>query len=185
MKHAETSYIIFVMLFLALGTGLVGGLKLSKIFDLILKGMQKNLHLFFIFLLLDPFLNLIDSAGGFRALTQLFAPLEHLGGKPMIAILTGLTGAFGMPAAAVAVIQMLYKMFSPSAIAMQLSMTTFAFSILLATRITNFAYPGANMFAAMGFANSENVKAMIKNGLTVTVVQVVFLIIHSFFSNFR
>ena len=61
---------------------------------------------------------------------------------------------------------------------LQLSITTFAFAMLLATRITNFAYPGANMFAAMGFAESKNVKAMIRNGLTVTVVQCIFLVIY-------
>src|SRR5579863_6407608 len=174
--HAKTSYVIFVMLFLALSTGFCGGLSLNRIFELLVDGMKKNFHLFFIFLLLDPFLNLVQSAGGFKALTTLFLPLEHFGGKPMIAILTGITGAFGMPAAAAAVIKMLHEMFSPVAMQMQLSTTTFAFSMLLATRVTNFAYPGANMFAAMGFAESENIKAMIKNGLTVTVLQVVFLI---------
>lgn len=179
MTQAKTSFVIFVMLFLAVGTGWVGGLKLSKIFELIVTGMQKNLHLFFIFLLLDPFLNLVQKAGGFQALTQLLLPLEHWGGKSMIAILTGLTGAFGMPAASAAVIKMLYELFSPVALQMQLPMITFAFSMLLATRITNFAYPGANMFAAMGFAGSENLKAMIKNGLTITVVQVIFLVIYS------
>lgn len=178
-NHAKTSYVIFVMLFLALFTGFCGGLSLNKIFTLLVDGMKKNFHLFFIFLLLDPFLNLVQSAGGFKALTTLFLPLEHFGGKPMIAILTGITGAFGMPAAAAAVIKMLHEMFSPIAMQMQLSMTTFAFSMLLATRITNFAYPGANMFAAMGFAESENIKAMIKNGLTVTVVQVGFLVVYS------
>ncbi len=179
MFHATTSYVIFVMLFLSILTGLVGGLKLGKTFDLIVAGMQKNLHLFFIFLLLDPFLNLVQSAGGFKALMQLFVPLEKFGGKPMITFLTGVTGAFGMPAAAAAVIKMLYEMFSPAVLSLQLPMISFAFSMLLATRVTNFAYPGANMFAAMGFAGSENVKAMIKNGLTVTVVQVIFLIIYS------
>ena len=72
-----------------------------------------------------------------------------------------------------------YQLFSPIAIQMQLPIITFAFSMLLATRITNFAYPGANMFAAMGFAGSENIKAMIKNGLTVTVVQLLFLVLYS------
>ena len=120
----------------------------------------------------------MQSAGGFHALMQLFIPLEKVGGKPMVAILTGLTGAFGMPAAAAAVIKMLYEIFSPTALQIKLSLTTFAFSILLATRITNFAYPGANMFAAMGFAHSVNIKAMIKNGLTVTVIQVIFLIVY-------
>lgn len=179
LLHAKTSYVIFVMLFLALSTGFCGGLSLKRIFALLVDGMKKNFHLFFIFILLDPFLNLVQSAGGFKSLTALFLPLEHLGGKPMIAILIGITGAFGMPAAAAAVIKMLHEIFSPAAIQMQLNITTFAFSMLLATRITNFAYPGANMFAAMGFAQSENIKAMIKNGLSITVVQVVFLIIYS------
>ncbi len=179
MTHAKTSYVIFVMLFLAIATGLIGGMSLKKIFELIISGMQKNFHLFIIFILLDPFLNLVQSAGGFKALMQLFIPLEAFGGKPMLNILTGLTGAFGMPAASAAVIKMLYTTFSPSALVMQLPMTTFAFSILLATRITNFAYPGANMFAAMGFAESSNLKAMVINGLTVTAVQVLFLIFYS------
>ena len=60
-------------------------------------------------------------------------------------------------------------------------MISFALCMLFATRVTNYAYPGANMFAAMGFAGSENVKAMIKNGLTVTVVQVLFLVVYSLF----
>lgn len=176
---AKTSFVIFVMIFLALVTGLVGGLSFKRICSLLIAGMQKNFHLFIIFILLDPFLKLIQLAGGFKALTQLFVPLILAGGKSTLAILIGITGAFGMPAASAAVIQMLHEMFAPAAMQLQLATTTFAFSLLIATRITNFAYPGANMFAAMGFADSENIKAMIKNGLTVTVVQVLFLIGYS------
>lgn len=179
INKAGTSYVVFVMFFLSLLAGLVGGLSLTRIYELLIDGMKKNFHLFVIFILLDPFLNLVQSAGGFDALMKLFIPLEQFGGKGMLSILIGLTGAFGMPAASAAVIKMLHEMFSPAAMEMQLSVTTFAFSMLLATRITNFAYPGANMFAAMGFAESENIKAMIKNGLTVTVVQVGFLVIYS------
>jgi TRAP-type transport system large permease protein len=177
--QAKTSFVIFVMAYLAISTGLFGGLSIAKIFELLIRGMKKNFHLFVIFLLLGPFLHLIQSAGGFKALAALFIPLIQFGGKPVTAILTGLTGAFAMPAASPAVIKMLYEMFSKIAAETGLSITTFAFSILLATRITNFVYPGANMFAAMGFAGSENIKAMIKNGLTVASVQVVFLIIYS------
>ncbi len=179
VSHAKTSFVIFVMLFLAISTGLVGGLSLKRIFELIVDGMKKNFSLFFIFLLLGPMLDLVQTAGGFAALMKLFVPLEHFGGKALLTVLIGLTGAFGMPAASAAVIKMLHEMFSPAAIEMQLSVTTFAFSMLLATRITNFAIPGANMFAAMGFAESQNIKAMIKNGLTVAAVQIAFLIAYS------
>lgn len=178
---AKTSYVIFVMLFLAISTGLVGGIKLNRIFELLVDGMKKNFHLFVIFILLGPMLDLVQSAGGFTALLKVFAPLQQMGGQAILTILIGLTGAFGMPAASAAVIKMLHDMFSPSVLALNLSVTTFAFSMLLATRITNFAIPGANMFAAMGFARSENIKAMIKNGLTVTAVQIIFLIGYAFF----
>lgn len=179
ISQAKTSYVIFVMLFLTLLTGLVSGLGVKRIFDLLVKGMNQNLHLFFLFVLFDPFMSLIQRAGGFHALTELFTPLMNLGGKPVLSILIGVTGAFGMPGAAEATINMLHQMFTPAAVYLQLSMTTFALCMIFATRVTNYAYPGANMFAAMGCAGSENIKAMIKNGLTVTVVQIVFLVIYS------
>ena len=179
MFNGKTSFVIFVMLFLAFTTGFTGGLNVKRIFALLIEGMKKSLHLFFLFVLFDPFMNLIQKAGGFHALTEIFTPLMHMGGKPVLSILIGFTGAFGMPGAAEATIKMLNEMFTPTAIHLQLSMTTFALCMLFATRVTNYAYPGANMFAAMGFAGSENIKAMIKNGLTVTVVQVTFLIIYS------
>ncbi len=182
--HAKTSYVIFVMFSLSLAVGLISGLSLTQIFNLIIEGMKKNFHLFIIFILLDPFLNLIEHAGGFHALTKIFIPLMNYGGRPVLSILIGITGAFGMPAASAAVIKMLHQMFEPSAITLGLTSVNFALSMLLATRVTNFAYPGANMFAAMGFAGSENIKAMIKNGLVVTFIQVSFLILYSILVNY-
>lgn len=181
LAHAKTSYVIFVMLFLACTAGISGKLSLKEIFNLLLEGMQKNLHLFFLFILFDPFMALIHQAGGFNALTDLLTPLINSGGRPALSILIGFTGAFGMPGAAEATIKMLHQLFTPSVMHMHLPMITFALCMLFATRVTNYAYPGANMFAAMGFAGSDNIKAMIQNGITVTLVQVSFLIIYSLF----
>ena len=177
--NAKTSFVIFVMLFLSFVTGYTSGLSTKRIFGLLISGMQKNLHLFFLFVLFDPFMNLIQSAGGFSALTQILTPLIHFGGKPILSIIVGFTGAFGMPGAAEATIKMLYQTFSPSAITLNMKMTSFALCMLFATRVTNYVYPGPNMFAAIGYAGSENIKAMIKNGLMVTLVQVIFLIGYS------
>lgn len=179
--QAKTSYVIFVMLFLIFVAGLASKLSLKQIFNLLVEGMQKSLHLFFLFILFDPFMALIHQAGGFAALTQLLTPLITLGGKPVLSLFIGLTGAFGMPGAAEATIKMLHQLFNSAVIQMQLPIVTFALCMLFATRVTNYAYPGANMFAAMGFAGSENVKAMIQNGLIVTGVQVLFLIAYSLF----
>lgn len=182
LTQAKTTYVIFVMLFLAFITGLVNKLNLNQVFKLLVVGMQKSMHIFFLFLLFDPFMALIHQAGGFNALTELLTPLINLGGKPILSMLIGFTGAFGMPGAAEATIKMLHQLFYPSVLQMQLPMITFALCMIFATRVTNYAYPGANMFAAMGFAGSENVKAMIQNGLMVTAVQVLFLIVYSLFS---
>lgn len=181
LAQAKTSYVIFVMLFLALTTGLLSQLSLNQIVKLLLDGMRKSIHLFFLFLLFDPFMALIHQAGGFTALTELLTPLIALGGKHVLAMLIGFTGAFGMPGASEATIKMLHHLFYPSVVQMQLPMISFALCMIFATRVTNYAYPGANMFAAMGFAGSKNVKAMIQNGLTVTAVQIMFLIIYSLF----
>ncbi|MCW8398984.1 TRAP transporter large permease subunit [Legionella sp. PATHC038] len=181
LTQAKTPYVIFVMLFLALITGLTSKLSLNQTFKLLITGMQKSLHLFFLFILFDPFMILIHQAGGFSALTELLTPLIHLGGKPVLTMLIGFTGAFGMPGAAEATIKMLHQLFFPSVLQMQLPMITFALAMIFATRVTNYAYPGANMFAAMGFAGSENIKAMIQNGLIVTAVQILFLIGYSLF----
>jgi H+/gluconate symporter-like permease len=181
VNQAQTPYVIFVMLFLALSTGLVSRLTIKTIITLMLKGMQKSLHLFCLFILFDPFMLLIQKAGGFHALTELLMPLIHLGGKPILSILIGFTGAFGMPGAAEATIKMLHQLFNPVVMKMQLPVLSFALAMVFATRVANYAYPGANMFAAMGFAGSENIKAMMKNGLTVTLVQVLFFIVYSLF----
>lgn len=181
--QAKTSYVIFVMIFLTLVTGLAGQLSLKHIFNLLVEGMQKSLHLFFLFILFDPFMSLIHEAGGFQALTELLTPLIYMGGKPVLSMLIGFTGAFGMPGAAEATIKMLHQLFSPAVLQLHLPMITFALCMLFATRVTNYAYPGANMFAAMGFAGSDNVRAMIQNGLMVTAVHVFFLIMYSLFLN--
>lgn len=181
LNQAKTSYVVFVMLFLALVTGLLSRLNLKEIVSLLIQGMQKSMHLFCLFILFDPFMLLIHQAGGFHALTELLMPLIHLGGKPILTLLIGFTGAFGMPGAAEATINMLHQLFTPAVFEMQLPMISFALCMIFATRVTNYVYPGANMFAAMGFAGSENVKAMMKNGLTVTAVHVFFLIVYSVF----
>lgn len=178
--QAKTSYVVFVLLFLSIFTGFSAKLQLQQTVKLIVSGMKKNLHLFCLFVLFDPFMKLIHQAGGFQALAKVLTPLIHSGGKPVLSLLIGFTGAFGMPGAAEATIKMLHDLFAPAVLQLQLPIISFAFCMIFATRVTNYAYPGANMFAAMGCAGSENIKAMIQNGLAVTVVQIIFLIFYSF-----
>ena len=164
---------------LAIITGLVGGLKFNDTLKLIVKGMAGNVELFFIFLLLEPFINFIELAGGFKALTAVLTPLVHLGGKTAIVILGGLVGAFGISGATVAELKMLHSMFEPLLSQAGVSMLAWSVALIVATRVTNFIYPGPNMFSSMGFAETKDVKSMLKNGWVVAICQTIFLIIYA------
>ncbi|HXX34243.1 MAG TPA: permease [Thermodesulfobacteriota bacterium] len=179
IANATTPYVIVVILGLAIITGGVGGLNFNQILKLVIKGMAGNVGLFFLFLLLDPFINFIKLAGGFKALAILLKPLIDLGGKTAIVILGGLIGAFGISGATVATLNMLHSMFNPMLSKLGVSMLAWSVALIVATRVSNFIYPGANMFSSLGFAETKDLKSMLKNGWVVAGCQIFFLIIYS------
>ncbi|MDF2564949.1 MAG: rane protein [Massilibacillus sp.] len=179
VMKAGTAYVIVVMLSLSLITGLAGGLNIDRIFKLIIKGMAGNVGLFILFLFLEPFMNFIEQAGGFKALGLILQPFVNMGGKPFVAIIGGLTGAFGLTGATVAVMKMLNDMFGTLVTQYGVSMAAWSVGLVVATRVANFVYPGSNMFSSMGFAESKDIKSMIKNGVIVAAMQIVFLIIYA------
>ena len=176
---AATSYVIVVMLGLAVVTGMVGGQKFHPTLKLIVKGMAGNVGLFLLFLLLDPFINFIEIAGGFNALAVILKPIVDVGGKAAVAIAGGLIGAFGISGATVAELKMLHEMFNPMVNQFGVSMLAWSAALIIATRVTNFIYPGANMVSSLGFAESTDMKSMIKNGVVVAAAQTGFLILYS------
>lgn len=179
IMQAATSFVIVVMIGLAFITGLVGGLKFDAILKLVVKGMAGNVGLFLLFLFLEPFINFVEQAGGFRALTVVMSPLVDIGGKAAIVIMGGLIGAFGISGATVAELKMLHEMFNPMLMKYGVAMLAWSAALIVATRVTNFIYPGANMISSLGFAESSDIKSMIKNGVWVAICQTAFLIIYS------
>lgn len=179
IMQAATSFVIVVMIGLAFITGLVGGLKFDAILKLVVKGMAGNVGLFLLFLFLDPFINFVEQAGGFKALTVVMKPLVDIGGKAAIVIMGGLIGAFGISGATVAELKMLHEMFNPMLMKYGVAMLAWSAALIVATRVTNFIYPGANMISSLGFAESHDIKSMIKNGVWVAICQTAFLIIYS------
>jgi H+/gluconate symporter-like permease len=177
---AQTTYIPVVMLGLALITGLVGGLSLSRVFELFIKGMAGNMNLYFLFLLLEVFMNFMEKAGAFQAVAILMQPLVNMGGKVAVPIMGGITGAVGLTGATVAVMKMVNEMFLPLVRQYGIPTLTWVTALIVATRATNFFHPGSNMFSSMGFAQSQDMRSMIKNGWTVAFMQILFLVVFSF-----
>ncbi|WP_324079871.1 permease [Geomonas sp.] len=178
---APTSFVIVIMLGLSLITGFAGGLKLEEILKLVIKGMAGNVGLFLLFLLLDPFIGFVQQAGGFAALSKLIKPLMEVGGKPVIVITGGLLGAFGISGATVATLKLLHEMFNPLLSKYGISMLAWSLALVVATRVNNFVFPGANMVSSLGFAESDDLKSMIRNGWLVAACQLTLLVLFSIF----
>ncbi len=174
---APTSYVIVIMLGLSFITGFAGGLGLDAILKLIVKGMAGNVGLFLLFLLLDPFIIFVEKGGGFAALSALIRPLLEVGGKPAIVIAGGLLGAFGISGATVATLKLLHEMFAQLLAGHGVSMLAWSLALVVATRVNNFVFPGANMVSSLGFAESADMKSMIRNGWVVACCQLIFLVL--------
>lgn len=178
--NAKTTYVPVIMIGLSLITGLAGGLNLKKIFELFVRGMAGNVHLFFMFILLEMFMGFMEQSGAFQAVASLMQTIVHSGGRVTVPIMGGITGAVGLTGATVAVMKMVNEMFLPLVQQYSIPTITWATAIIVATRATNFFHPGSNMFSSMGFAHSQDMRSMIKNGWTVALMQIIFLICLSF-----
>lgn len=176
---AATPYVISVMLGLSFIVGFVGGMKFEVICKTIVKGMAGNVGLYLLFILLELFINYVEHAGGFKALTYLLMPLVNLGGKAAVVIAGGVIGGFGVSGAVVAELMTLNKMFAHLIQQYDVSMVAWAVALIVATRITNFIIPGSNMVAMMGFAQSKDLKSMLRNGYVVALAQTGLLIVYA------
>jgi len=176
---APTSFVVVIMLGLSLITGLAGGLRPGEVLGLVVKGMAGNVGMFLLFLLLDPFIKFVEQAGGFATLSSLFRPIMETGGKPVIVLTGGLLGAFGISGATVATLKLLHEMFNPLLARYGVSMLAWSLALVVATRVHNFLFPGANMLSSLGFAESGDMKSMLKNGWAVAACQLAFLAVYS------
>jgi uncharacterized ion transporter superfamily protein YfcC len=176
---APTSFVIVIMLGLSVVTGLVGGLTFEEILRYVARGMAGNVGLFLLFLLLDPFIVFVDKAGGFGALTAIIKPMMEIGGKPAIVVTGGFLGAFGISGATVATMKLLNEMFGSLLGRYGVSMLAWALALVVATRVNNFVFPGANMASSLGFAESVDMKSMLRNGWMVGACQLTFLVLFS------
>jgi len=176
---AGAAYAIFVMLAVAFVTGIAAGMPLENIINCLTKGATKLFFLFFMFVLYDPFLNFVTETGAFDTLANLLKPLIEVGGDIGFIVISTLVGIFGVSGAAVAQSVVLNDLFSAIVHDINLPMTIWATVLLIGSQITSFAYPTGDMIGQMGIARSKDVKSMIRNGVTVTVVIVLYVVVRA------
>ena len=60
-------------------------------------------------------------------------------------------------------------------------MLAWSLALVVATRVHNFVFPGANMLSSLGFAESDDMRSMLRNGWIVAACQLTFLTVFSVF----
>lgn len=176
---AGAAYAVLVMLVVAFSTGLAAGKSLMEIVQSLIKGSTRMFWLFFMFVLYDPFLNFVTMTGAFEKLGELLKPLIEVSGDIGFIIISTLVGVFGVSGAAVAQSVVLNDLFKNIVADINLPMTIWATVLLIGSQITSFAYPTGDMIGQMGLARSKDLKSMIRNGITITIVMIIYIILRA------
>lgn len=179
IAKAGASYALLVMLVVTFVTGIVAGMDIMDIINSMLKGASRLLWLFFMFVLYDPFINFVTISGAFTALGELLQPLVAVTGDIGFIVVSTLVGIFGVSGAAVAQSVVLNDLFKVIVQDINLPMTIWASVLLVGSQITSFAYPTGDMIGQLGLARSNDLKSMIRNGLTITISMIVYIIIRA------
>ena len=176
---AGAAYAIVVMLAVAFTTGLAAGRSMMDIIGSLTKGATRMFWLFFMFVLYDPFLKFVTMTGAFTTLGDMLKPLIDISGDIGFIIISTLVGIFGVSGAAVAQSVVLNDLFKNIVVDINLPMTIWGTVLLIGSQITSFAYPTGDMIGQMGLARSKDLKSMIRNGMTITVVMIVYVIVRA------
>lgn len=176
---AGAAYAIVVMLAVAFTTGLAAGRSMMDIIGSLTKGATRMFWLFFMFVLYDPFLKFVTMTGAFTTLGDMLKPLIDVSGDIGFIIISTLVGIFGVSGAAVAQSVVLNDLFKNIVVDINLPMTIWGTVLLIGSQITSFAYPTGDMIGQMGLARSKDLKSMIRNGMSITIVMVIYVIIRA------
>ncbi|SKC83646.1 citrate transporter [Maledivibacter halophilus] len=179
IAKAGAAYALVVMTAVAFVTGWSAGLSATETLKVLLRGSARMYWLFFLFVLYDPFLRFVTESGAFDALAGYLKPLIDAGGEAGFMIISTLVGVFGVSGAAVAQEKVLYDLFLPIVNDLDIPMHLWALVLLVGSQITFFAYPTGDMVGQMGLARSKDLKSMIKNGLLITALTVLLVVIRA------
>lgn len=155
-------FVIVVMFTETILVGVVAKMPITKVFDNFFLGASKNLWLFVMTVLFNPFLNYVDQTGAFSALVDLTSPVLGSAGVLGFTLAVILIGIFGINGAAVAQAMMIAKLFGDFVPTLGISANLWCLIILIGHQITSFAYPGIDMIGAMGMARCKNLKPMMQ-----------------------
>jgi len=176
-----SSFAIVIIISTAIVTGLVGRLNTKELAETFFEGAQPLIWLFFQFILFTPFINFIEELGGFEAVADLMLPIIESGGNFLLTMLAAITGAVGIPGAAVAQTVILDEVFGDIFYNAGVPISIWVLVLIIGSQMTEFLYPLGDTLGAMGIARSRDLRTMIFFGVVMTVLVVSFLALRSLF----
>lgn len=175
------SYAIPVMLIMSFAVGLSSGMKPAEVLKAIIAGCARLFPLYLMFVLFDPLMRFITESGAFVALAELLQPVIDVGGQVGFMFVTTIISIFGIPGAAVTATIVKHDMFGPMAEGLGIPIAMWAMALMAGGQITSFAYPGGDMLGQMGLARSQDLKAMMKSGVAITIISILFILVRTIF----
>lgn len=179
--QSGSTYAILVISVTAIVTGLAGGIHPDRLFEVMIEGASKMMWLFYYVCLLHRLSHSSQRQAHSTHLVKIIEPLLHSNSKVIVALVTALTGIFGVGGAAAAQSVVMDSMFKELVTAIGMSTGLWATILLVGSQITSFAYPEADMMGQMGLARSKDLKNMVKFGITITAVTVIYVGIRAMF----
>jgi hypothetical protein len=164
---------------MSFAVGFSVGMKPGEILKAMIAGCARLFPLFLMFVLFDPLMQFITDSGAFVALAELLQPIIDFGGRIGFMFVTTIISIFGIPGAAVAATIVKHDMFGAMAAGLAIPIAMWAAALMAGGQITSFAYPGGDMLGQMGLARSQDLKSMMKNGIAITIVSILFIVVRT------
>ena len=175
------AFVIFALPFLAFIVAAVSRMGVNKACEAFYTGCKNTISVFIICVLYQLLVDVVNAAGGFGALSELFIGL--VGSSPsqtMTMIMGTFVGAFGINGGAAAQMQIIHELFMPMIEQNGLSMGMWSIVLVAGSFVTSVIYPNATVLAPMGIAQSKDFKNMMVCMWLSSVVILAFCILYSF-----
>lgn len=175
------AFVIFVLPFLAFVVAAFSRMGVNKACEAFYTGCKNTISVFIICVLYQLLVDVVNAAGGFEALSELFIGLVGSSPSQTVTMLLGtFVGAFGINGGAAAQMQIIHELFMPMIEQNGLSMGMWSIVLVAGSYVTSVIYPNATVLAPMGIAQSKDFKNMMVCMWLSSVVILAFCILYSF-----
>lgn len=181
LKRQGMAFVIFVLPFLSMVVAVASKMNVNEACDAFYTGCKNTVSIFLVCVLYQLLVDVVNVAGGFDALGELF--IGMVGSSPsktMVMLLGTFVGAFGINGGAAAQMQIIHELFMPMIEQNGLSMGMWSIVLVAGSYVTSVIYPNTTVLAPMGIARSKDFKNMMVCMWISSAVIMGFCVLYSF-----